>query len=101
MTRQNWTQRVQPPGPQELREVRSAAHDLAQQARHLPAASPAIESVAKIAFVGTAIVSMGLGLAHLWKALTPRPRPEHTPESADHEHRHRLALRKADNNRHR
>jgi hypothetical protein len=101
MSKSTWTQRIdRPPGPRELGEVRGAARDLIDQGRHMPTAGPTIESVAKIAFVGTAVISMSLGLVHLWQALVKKPRVEHPAEPVDH-HRHANAARKVHEHRHR
>jgi hypothetical protein len=91
----DWSHRVRSPSTTPgLQEVRDAAYDLADHARHTPGSSgPVFHSVAEIVFIGTAVLTGTLALIHLWKALYP---PQHAPhqdhagqESAERSHPHR------------
>ncbi len=87
MVRNNWTQRVQgQAATQELREVRDAAMDLAQQGQHAPGKARLVfQTVADVALIGTAVIGGALAAVHLWKALAGRRSEQHqggTPEPA-------------------
>ena len=71
MTRNNWTQSVRRPlATAELLEVRDAARDLAQQGQHTPGKARVVfQTVADVAFIGTAVIGGALAVIHLWKAL--------------------------------
>src|ERR1700684_3626940 len=81
MTR--WTRRVRRPlGPMELRQVRDAAEELAEQARNAPPRSRVVfQTVSEVAMIGTVLITGALAAVHLWRALVPR-HPESRPTSA-------------------
>jgi hypothetical protein len=70
----------------ELREIRDAARDLAQQGQHAPGRARIVfQTVADVALIGTAVISGALASVHLWKALTRTQRETHhgnAPDSA-------------------
>jgi hypothetical protein len=69
----DWTRRVRGPArSQELQDLRNAAQDLADQARHAPGRTgPVFKNVADIAIIGTAMIGGALATVQLWKALFP------------------------------
>ena len=82
MTTHRWAQRVpSPTRPRELYEVRDAAQDLAEQAKHAPGRTgPAFRSVSEVLLLGTALVTSALALVHLYRALN---RPQHPHKHED------------------
>jgi hypothetical protein len=84
----DWTRRVHRPlGSQELQQVRNAAEDLAQQARHTPGRARVVfQTIAEVAIIGSVVISGSLASIHLWKALFTKQREnryEPTPGPAD------------------
>ena len=81
-----WAHRVRrPAGPQQLQEVQSAAHELAEQAGHIiPGRTRVVfQTVAEVALLGTVLISGALAAVHLYKALLPRHKEDqHSPEPA-------------------
>ena len=74
MAGNQWAHRV--PGPRGLQEVRTAAHDLAEQAKRAPGGSgPVFQNVAQVLLIGTALISGAVGLVHLWKILEHSSNP--------------------------
>ncbi len=87
-----WANRIRPPGPQEIQEVRAAAEDLERQAKRVPGrAGPAFATVTQVLFLGTALISTVLASLHLYNKLSREhtaPRDEHPPEHEPDENRH-------------
>ena len=88
----NWTKRVRRPmAADELLQVRDAARDLAEQGRHAPGKGRLVfQTVADVAFIGTAVIGGALAVIHLWKALSrshaaeAHQYPRHEPEGEGH-----------------
>jgi hypothetical protein len=79
----HWTQRVRPPGPRELQNIRDAAEDLERQAKRAPhGTGPVFEKVTQVLFLGTALLSTVLASIHLYNKLS---RPHHSPPRDGHE----------------
>lgn len=78
----SWTRRIRRPSGQALEEAHSAARNLADHVAP-GKARVAFETVADVAIIGSVVIGGALGLVHLFKALCPRHKQEHTgPEPA-------------------
>jgi hypothetical protein len=80
-----WSRRIRrTPGPQELQQLRDAAHDIADQSRHVPGRARLVFStVAECAIVSTAVISGVLASIHLYKALFPKQHDDHSNRSPE------------------
>ena len=80
----NWQHRVgHAPGPH-LLAAQNAARNLAEQAGSIfPGKGRLVfQTVTDVALLGTVLISGALAAVHLWRALAPKPKEQHSPEAA-------------------
>jgi len=79
-----WQQRVgHAPGPH-LLAAQNAARNLAEQAGSMfPGKGRLVfQTVTDVALLGTVLISGALAAVHLWRALAPKPKEQHSVEAA-------------------